>query len=67
MLFGMAFNHDWEKRENSWHVAGEPGYSVAVKGAGQAGKMADTVAGLCGPKQSKLAVVVAETEQGFEK
>lgn len=28
--------------------------------------MADTVAGLCGPKQSKLAAVVAETEQGTE-
>lgn len=39
---------------------------MAVKGQGQAGKMAATVAGLCGPKQSKSAAVVAETEQGTE-
>lgn len=64
MLCGKAFNHDREQRENSRHVAGEPGYSVAVKGQGQAGKTAATVAGLCGPKQSRSAAMVAETEQG---
>lgn len=35
-------------------------YLVAAKG-----EMVDTVAGLCGPEQSKFAVV-AETEKGTE-
>ena len=47
-------------------MADEPSCSVATKGEGQAGRVADKlqpqVAGFCIPKQSKLAAVVAETE-----
>lgn len=40
-------------------------YLVAAKGAVAGWEMVDTVAGLCGPEQSKFAVV-AETEKGTE-
>lgn len=64
MFYGMVFNPGWgvgREARNS-HVAIETDCLVAVKGEGQSGQVSGEVAGLHGPKQSKAAAVVAETE-----